>query len=90
MNLNQFQTCCVHWLISAWPPEVCTCSMQLFSHSHNNVPQEAQQIGVAVAHFLYLHVTGEKRTEENLLLDICKNFQIRVLIKPYALRTECH
>ena len=32
--------------------------MQLFSHSHNNVPQEAEQIVFAVVHFLYL--SGEK------------------------------
>ena len=32
--------------------------MQLSSHSHNNVPQEAEQIVFAVVHFLYL--TGEK------------------------------
>ena len=43
-------------LFVTWPPKVC--SMQLFSHSHNNVPQEAEQIVFAVVHFLYL--SGEK------------------------------
>ena len=32
--------------------------MQLFSHSRNNVPQEAEQIVFAIVHLLYL--TGEK------------------------------
>ena len=75
---------CIGWFVT-WPPKVC--SMQLFSHSHNNVPQEAEQIVFAVVHFLYL--SGE-RTEENLFPDICKNAQIGVFVKPCALRTDRH
>ena len=62
--------------------------MQLFSHSHNNVPQEAEQIVFAVVHFLYL--SGEKGAKENLFPDICKNVQIGFFVKPCALRTDCH